>query len=58
MLSAAALYTERFADSEGRIPATFDVLFLTGWTPHASQAQPLRPGSGQISLTQVLGDDS
>ena len=58
MLSAAALYAERFADSEGRIPATFDALFLTGWTPHASQQQPLRPGSGQISLKEVLGDDA
>jgi len=56
LLMASALYGERHGDAEGRINATFDVLFLTGWAPHESQQQPLRPGSGQISLTQVLGD--
>ena len=58
LLSAAALYAERHANAEGRIPATFDVLFLTGWAPHESQQKPLRPGRGQISLTQVLGDNA
>jgi len=58
MLAAAALYTERHGDTEGRIPATFDIVYLSGWAPDASQQKPLRPGSGQISLTQVLGEDS
>jgi SAM-dependent methyltransferase len=40
---AAAIYAERFGDAEGRIPATFEILFLTGWAPHPSHAQP-RPG--------------
>jgi len=57
LFTAAGLYAERFGDGEGRIPATFDVLFLTGWSPHESQQQPLRPGSGQVSLTTVLGED-
>ncbi len=55
LFAAAELYAERFGDSERRIPATFDALYLTGWAPHASQQQPLRPGSGQTSLTDVLG---
>jgi SAM-dependent methyltransferase len=53
---AAALYQERFADAEGRLPATFQILFLTGWSPHASQQQPARRGSGQADLRDVLGN--
>ena len=52
---AAALYHERFADAEGRIPATFDVVYLTGWAPHASQQQPLKPGSASGRLADALG---
>lgn len=37
---AGAIYTERFGDAEGRIPATFDILFLTGWAPHPEHAKP------------------
>jgi SAM-dependent methyltransferase len=52
---AAAIYHERFADAQGRLPATFQVLFLTGWAPHESQQQPARRGSGKTSLKDVLG---
>jgi SAM-dependent methyltransferase len=52
---AAAIYQERFANAEGRLPATFQVLFLTGWAPHESQQQPARRGSGKASLKDVLG---
>jgi NADH dehydrogenase [ubiquinone] 1 alpha subcomplex assembly factor 5 len=52
---AAAIYEDRFADREGRLPATFQILFLTGWAPHESQQQPARRGSGQTSLKDVLG---
>ncbi len=55
-LHAASLYRDRYADHETRIPATFDIIYLTAWAPHASQQQPLRPGSGDISLTEVLRD--
>ena len=55
-LHAASLYQDRHADHEKRIPATFDIIFLTAWAPHTSQQQPLTPGSGNISLTQVLQD--
>ena len=51
---AAALYQERFADREGRLRATFQVVFLTGWAPHESQQQPARRGSGQTSLKDVF----
>ena len=51
---AAAIYHERFADAEGRLPATFKVLFLTGWAPDSSQQQPARRGSGKASLKDVF----
>jgi len=57
LLRAAALYEERFADAEGRLPATFQVLYLTGWTPHDSQPRPLHPGSAQASLARALDAD-
>ncbi len=55
---AAALYHERFADVDGRLRATFQILFLTGWAPHESQQQPARRGSGQADLRDVFGKHS
>ena len=52
---AAELYFERFADDEGRIPATFEIITLSGWTPHESQQKPLRPGSAKMRLADALG---
>jgi hypothetical protein len=52
---AAEIYTERFARSDGRVPATFEILTLTAWAPDASQPQPLRPGSAQTRLADALG---
>lgn len=54
---AAALYHERFATPDGRIPATYDMICLTGWSPDASQPQPLRPGSASARLADALGTD-
>jgi SAM-dependent methyltransferase len=51
----AEIYGERFADPDGRIRATFDVIWLSGWAPHESQQQPLRPGSAQRRLADALG---
>jgi NADH dehydrogenase [ubiquinone] 1 alpha subcomplex assembly factor 5 len=51
---AALIYAERFADAEGRIPATFEVLFLCGWAPHPSQPQPLPRGSATARLADAL----
>ena len=51
---AAAVYHERFAGPDGRIPATFDIVTMTGWAPHPDQQQPLRPGSAQMRLADAL----
>jgi len=53
-MHAAALYQERHADSDGRIPATFEVIYLHGWSPHDSQQQALRPGSAKNRLADAL----
>ncbi|MFC7399207.1 methyltransferase domain-containing protein [Chelatococcus sp. GCM10030263] len=52
---AIALYAERFADPDGRIPATFELLWVSGWVPHESQQKPLRPGSARTRLADALG---
>jgi SAM-dependent methyltransferase len=54
MLRMAQIYTERFADPDGRIRATFDVIWLSGWAPHESQPRPLRPGSANASLEAAV----
>lgn len=51
---AAQLYHETHAGPDGRIPATFETIFLTGWAPDASQPQPLKPGSAQMPLEEAL----
>jgi NADH dehydrogenase [ubiquinone] 1 alpha subcomplex assembly factor 5 len=54
-LARAALdYAKRFGDAEGRIPATFEVLFLCGWAPHPSQPKPLPRGSATVRLADAL----
>ena len=53
--AAAARYESLFGDAEGRIPATFQVLYLTGWAPAAGQQRPLRPGSAAARLADALG---
>ena len=54
LLRMAQIYGERFADSDGRIRATFDIIWLSGWTPHESQQQPLKPGSAKASLEAAV----
>ena len=51
---AAELYAERHSDPDGRVRATFDILWLSGWAPHESQQQPLRPGSARTRLADAL----
>ena len=55
LLRAAALYAERHGTAEGRIPARFEIIYLTGWRPHDSQPQALRPGSASARLAEALG---
>jgi SAM-dependent methyltransferase len=52
---AAEIYAERFGQADGRMPATFEIITLTGWSPHESQQQPLRPGSARTRLADALG---
>jgi SAM-dependent methyltransferase len=54
LLRMAQIYGERFADSDGRIRATFDVIWLSGWAPHESQQKPLKPGSAKASLAAAV----
>jgi SAM-dependent methyltransferase len=54
MLRMAEIYAERFADPDGRIRATFDIVWLSGWAPHESQPKPLRPGSATASLEEAV----
>lgn len=55
-LRAAKLYAARFADADGRIRATFEIVSLAGWAPHESQQKPARRGSGTVSLADALRD--
>jgi SAM-dependent methyltransferase len=55
LLRMAEVYAARFADADGRVRASFDVVWLSGWAPHASQQQPLKPGSAQTRLADALG---
>ena len=57
LLAAAEHYRDMFGDDSGRIPATFQVLYLAGWCPHESQQQALKPGSGEVSLAAALGGE-
>lgn len=58
LATAAELYARRFADPDGRVRATLEILWLSGWAPHESQQKPLRPGSAKTRLRDVLGDKS
>ncbi len=55
LMRAIEIYGERFADADGRVRATFDIIWLSGWAPHESQQQPLRPGSARMRLADALG---
>ncbi|MGE0748161.1 MAG: methyltransferase domain-containing protein [Rhodospirillales bacterium] len=54
LMAAAARYHALYAGADGRIPATFEVLTLTGWAPHAAQPRALRPGSAAARLADAL----
>jgi SAM-dependent methyltransferase len=51
----AEIYAQRFADNDGRVRATFEIVWLSGWAPHPDQPQPLKPGSAQVRLADALG---
>jgi SAM-dependent methyltransferase len=55
LLRMAEIYARRFCDADGKMRATFEVVWLSGWAPHPDQQQPLRPGSAQTRLADALG---
>lgn len=54
LMKAAEIYAERFSDPDGRVRATFELVWLSGWVPHESQQKPLRPGSAKMRLADAL----
>ncbi|MGY6634354.1 MAG: methyltransferase domain-containing protein [Alkalilacustris sp.] len=52
---AARRYRDSFGGDDGRVPAGFELIFLTGWAPDDSQPRPLRPGSARRRLADALG---
>jgi len=56
LLRAAALYAEKFSDPDGKVRATFEIIWASGWAPHESQQKPLAPGSATKRLSEALGD--
>ena len=55
LMRIAEIYAKRFSDKNGRVRATFEILTMTGWAPHESQQQPLKPGSAKSRLADALG---
>ena len=55
LFRVAEIYAERFADPDGRLRATFEIVWLSGWAPHESQQKPLKPGSASQRLADALG---
>jgi NADH dehydrogenase [ubiquinone] 1 alpha subcomplex assembly factor 5 len=51
---AAKFYQDQFAEADGRVTASYEIIFVIGWAPHESQQKPARRGSGQVSLTDIL----
>jgi hypothetical protein len=54
LAAAAAHYAAMASDPDGRVRATLEILWMSGWAPHERQQQPLKPGSAQVSLSSVL----
>jgi len=55
LMRALEIYRQRFALPDGRVSATFEIVTATGWAPHASQQQPLQPGTAKMRLSDALG---
>lgn len=55
LAEAARIYESSYGAPEGRLAATAELVVLTGWAPHESQQQPLRPGSARARLADALG---
>ena len=51
---AAQIYAEKFSDPDGRVRASFEIVWLSGWAPHESQQKPAKPGSATMRLADAL----
>lgn len=51
----AEIYSERFADEDRKIRASFEIIHAGGWAPHPDQPRPKRPGSATVRLADALG---
>ena len=56
LMRAAEIYQQRFADPDGKVRATFNVIWMSGWAPHESQQKPLKPGSATTALAKALDE--
>lgn len=54
IVKTAEIYADRFSDADGRVRATFDILYLSGWAPDIHQPKPLKPGSATVSLADAI----
>ncbi|MCA8899177.1 MAG: methyltransferase domain-containing protein [Hyphomonas sp.] len=55
LVHAMMLYRDRFADADGRVRATFEIVHVSGWAPAPGQPKPLKPGSAKVSLADTIG---
>jgi len=55
LMRMAGIYGQRFADADGRVRATFEIVWLSGWAPHPRQQRPLQPGAAKARLAEALG---
>jgi hypothetical protein len=53
-MRAAEIYQSEYGHDDGTIPASFEIITLTGWAPHESQQKPMRPGSAAHRLADIL----
>ncbi len=54
LMDACEAYVQQFSDPDGRVRATFQIIYLIGWAPHENQQKPLRPGSAKARLADAL----
>jgi len=54
-VKTAEAYSHAFADEDGKVPATFELVHFAGWAPHPDQPKPKRPGSAKVRLADALG---
>jgi len=54
IMEAARIYHDKYAGKDGRVPATFQIIYAIGWSPHDSQQKPMKPGTAKVKLADAL----